>query len=267
MYSNYDGSHWTAIPKFSWRIPRIGGYFAYRLVRRRAARNALTAGLALSRFMVEVHQPHVRGEVMLIPLGINLEGLPTTPPSRPRMPLRFGFFGGFQPNKGIWDVLDAAARLKKDGLTFEVYVWGPRGAEDAAEITGRGLGGVVHLRGMYQSHQMWDVYCEIDIAVMATTVAEPFGRIPVEARATGAPTIAPAIGGLRESIRDGIDGLLYTFRDPNDLERQMRRILTEAGLFQTLSSGLQPVIDTRTRGAAVEAAYESILASRRVEAR
>ncbi len=45
-------------------------------------------------------------------------------------PLRFGFMGGFQTNKGIWDILDAAAALKRDGLDFELHVWWP-GKESA----------------------------------------------------------------------------------------------------------------------------------------
>jgi D-inositol-3-phosphate glycosyltransferase len=112
---------------------------------------------------------------------------------------------------------------------------------------------------MYQPTEMWEVYCAIDVAVMATTVCEPFGRIPLEARAVGAPTIAPAIGGLRESIRHGVDGLLYRFGDSKDLELQMRRILTEQGLYRKLCTGLQPVLDTRARGEALEAVYRAIL--------
>ena len=262
MYSNYDGSHWAAIPKFSWRVPRIGIYFGYRLLRRRAARHALTAAITQSKFMTEVHQPHFPGEAMLVPLGVNLEGLPTDIPSRPRAPLRVGFFAGFQPHKGALDVLDAAERLKRDDLEFELYIWGPSRPGDEQEVVRRGLDDRVRLQGMFQNGRMWDAYCQVDVAVMATTVSEPFGRIPIEARAVGAPTIAPAIGGIRETIRDGIDGLLYTFRDPKDLERQMRRILTEPNLFKSLCAGLQPVIDTRTRGAALEAAYESVLSGR-----
>jgi glycosyltransferase involved in cell wall biosynthesis len=128
-----------------------------------------------------------------------------------------------------------------------------------AEITRRDLDDVVRLHGMYQPDEMWDAYCEIDVAGMATTVCEPFGRIPVEARAAGAPTIAPAVGGIRGSIRDRVDGLLYAFGEPAALTERMRRVLTERGLFDSLSVALQPVIDTRTRGAAIEAVYHSIL--------
>ena len=260
MYSNYDGGHGRALMKLTWRLPRLGIYPAYRLWRRRAARGSLTAALGYSHFMVDIHQPHIAGPATYMPFGINLDGLPEQLAQRPRTPLRFGFFGGFQPNKGIWDVLDSAAALKREGMAFELHVWGPAAEDDRRAVSSRDLDDRVRLRGMYAADEMWDAYSDIDVALMATTVSEPFGRVPLEARAVGAPTIAPAIGGLRESIEDEVDGLLYEFGDRRGLEQRMRRTIAEPGLFERLRDGLRPVIDTRTRGGALEAFYRSIVA-------
>jgi glycosyltransferase involved in cell wall biosynthesis len=261
MYSEYDGSHRRAVAKLPWRVARLGPYRAYRLLRRRTARKALTAAVGYSHFMTNVHERHLGGAVTYMPLGINLTGLPPTIPVRPRSPLRFGFLAGFQLSKGIWHVLEAATGLKRDGLQFELHVWGPPGPDDQRELAMRGIADRVRLRGLYRPEDIWDAYGELDVAVMATTVCEPFGRIPLEARAMGAPTIAPAVGGLVESIRDGVDGLLYRFGDVQDLERQMRRILTDSALFPRLCAGLRPVPDTRECGLALEAVYRSVLAT------
>ena len=80
----------------------------------------------------------------------------------------------------------------------------------------------------------WEVYADIDVALMATTFCEPLGRVPLEAAAASAPTIAPAVGGIVESIRHNVNGLLYRFRDAAGLERQMRTALTESGLVRKL---------------------------------
>ena len=226
MYSHYDGNHRRALTKLAWRVPRLGVYPAYRLWKRRAARRVLSGAIGHSHFIVDLHESRVGGATTYVPLGINLDGVPPRPPKRPRRPFRFGFFGGFAPVKGIWHVLDAAATLRREGLEFELHIWGP----------------------------------DQDTAVMATTVAETFPCVPLEARAVGAPTIAPAIGGLLESVQDEVNGLLFAFGDPRDLERQMRRVLTEEGLFERLIDGLEPVIDVRTRGEALATAYRSILA-------
>jgi glycosyltransferase involved in cell wall biosynthesis len=259
MYSHYDGSHLRAAPKMSWRVPRLGLYPAYRIWRRRTARRQLSGAVAYSEFVTSVHQPHIDGPIINVPLGLNLSGLPSHQPDRPRNPFRFGFMGGFQPNKGIWDVLDAVSVLAGEGLDFELHVWGPDQECGEEEIAARKLGAQVVLRGMYESDWLWSVYNEIDAAIIATTVPEPFGRIPIEAAATGAPTIGANVGGIPESIEHNVNGLLYDFKDASALMRQMRRLLVEPDLYRRLQQGLTPPLDTRTRGAAVEAAYRAIL--------
>ena len=261
MYSHYDGSHGRAALKMAWRIPRLGIYPAYRLWRRSAARRRPVGAVTVSEFMVNAHRGHIRGPITHVPVGVNLSGLPSARRKRPRSPLRFGFMGGFQPNKGIWHVLDAAAALKALGLNFEVHVWGPGQEKGEREISLRDLGDRIRLRGMYAPDELWNVYSEIDVAIIATTVPEPFGRIPIEAAACGVPTIGANIGGIPESIRHEVNGLLYNFRDVADLTRQMRRVLEEPRLYERLREELSPPVDTRDVAPAVEAAYRAGLAN------
>ena len=259
MYSNYDGNHVKAFLKLPWRVLKIGGYFAYRLQRRKDASQKLHGAIAYSDFMQQHHKPHLNGLVKHIPLGIDLTALPVEKPERPRPVLRFGFIGGSQGHKGLVDILDCAVTLKQENLSFKLLVWGNEPHECIEAIKVRNLENCVDYRGTYQSEQLWEVYNEIDVALMATLVAEPFGRVPLEAAAVGAITVAPAVGGITESIRDEIDGLLFRFRDRKDLERQMRRILTEEGLFARLQSNLKPVLDTKDAVTDVEDFYFQIL--------
>ncbi|MEK6406914.1 MAG: glycosyltransferase [Acidobacteriota bacterium] len=259
MYSHYDGSHTLAMVKLPWRVLKLGVYPAYRIWRRAQARKCLNGALGYSRFIVDKHKHHINEHVRYVPLGINLAGSQSCSPVRPRAVLRFGFMAGFQQTKGILDVLDAAAALMRVGLNFELHVWGPNLESGREEVDKRGLEDRVFLRGMYAPEELWDVYSEIDVALMATTVCEPFGRIPLEAAHAGAPTIGPAIGGIAETIRDGVDGLLYEFRDAKDLERKMRRVLEEPELVGRLIENLRPVQDTRSRGGAVEQFYYQVL--------
>ena len=259
MYSHYDGSHARAILKLPWRLIKLGVYPAYRIWRRGQARKCLIGALGYSRFMVDKHQHHISGQVSYVPLGINLAGSQHSSRSRPGTVLRFGFLAGFQQTKGILHVLEAAASLKRSGLDFELHVWGPNLESGREEVARRDLEDRVFLRGMYAPDELWSVYSEIDVALMATTVCEPLGRIPLEAAVSGAPTIGPAIGGIAETIRDGVDGLLYKFRDAKDLERKMRRVLEEPELVGRLIGNLRTVPDTREKGEAVEQFYCQVL--------
>lgn len=265
VYSQYDGC-WGATIKMPWRVAKLGPKPAYRVLRRARAARALSGILAYSRFMADIHKRHLACPVRYQPLGVNLENQPSTWPVRPRKPLRFGFVGGFQPNKGVYDVLDAARRLQEEGHAFELNIWGPGQESGAAAVRARNLQGRAILRGTFRYDDAWIAYEGMDVAIMATTVSEPFGRVPQEAAAAGVPTIAPSIGGLTEQIRSGVDGLLFRFRDPDGLAHQMRRVLVESGLVSRLVGNLWKVVDTRTAAAGVEEFYFDILAHPRQDA-
>jgi len=243
--------------KLPWRILKLGVFPASRLWSRYQARKKVSGLVGYSKFMADMHHGRVNGLVEHIPLGVDLDGLPDEQPRRPRTPLRFGFAAGFQPHKGIWDVLDAAASLNRRGLEFELHVWGPD--QKAGPVEERNLEDRVFLHGMFTPSDRWQVFSEMDVLLMATRDAEPYGRVIQEAAAAGAPAIAPNVAGIAEQIRDGIDGLLYDFCDQIDLERQMMRVLEKPQLVRELASNLWAVIDTRQAVVEVEEFYCKVL--------
>ncbi|MGV3721413.1 MAG: glycosyltransferase [Actinomycetota bacterium] len=243
MYSHYDGGRLQAAAKLPWRVTKLGTLPAYRLWRRRSAQKLLSGTMACANWLMEAHRSHVPGAHACIPLGIDPPKRPVSRPHRPRSPLRFGFVGGLQPHKGLSHVLQACGSLKRRGLEFELHLWGPGATVDAA--LPEELRDCLTLHGMYESDEKWSVYEQVDVLLMATIVVEMYGLVVQEARAAGAPTIAPEVGGLAEQIRHGVDGLLYRFRDAEDLERQMHRVLTEPELLaRMLESQPQPVSRT-----------------------
>jgi glycosyltransferase involved in cell wall biosynthesis len=257
LYSHWDGSWSRAGLKLPWRLMKLGAYPAYRLWSRTETRKHVSGLIAYSEFMRTVHDGLVPGSVQHISLGIDLADRPAGRPVRPRTPLRFGFIGGFQEHKGIWDVLDAAARLNRRGLAFELHIWGPN--QDPGPVRQRGLEERVVLHGMFAPREKWSVYEQFDVLLMATRDQEPYGRVIQEAAAAGAPSIAPATGGIAEQIRDGFDGLLFRVRDSADLEAKMERVVSEPPVVARLSENLWPVIDTRDAVARIEEFYYQLI--------
>ena len=68
-----------------------------------------------------------------------------------------------------------------------------------------------------------DVYKNLDILTFTTLEREFFGRVIIEAMATGLPVISTNIGGPKEIITDGYDGFLIP---PGD-----SKILTEKIIY------------------------------------
>lgn len=259
LYSQYDGVS-RALLKLPWRVLRLGGYRAYRLRRRGLARSRIAAGLARSAFVARAHAGLMHGPVVHFPLGIGCADHSGQRPARPREPFRFGFLGGSQPTKGLEDVLEAARALARAGHVFELRVWGPLDGAVASTPPAAELGGRLELLGLFAPEQRSAVYEQIDAALMASTACEPLGRIPLEAAAAGVPTIAPDVGGIGESIRDGVDGLLYPFRRRDELQERMRRLILEPGLYASLAANLRRPLDTVEAIPKLEAFYRSALA-------
>lgn len=62
---------------------------------------------------------------------------------------------------------------------------------------------------------------------------EPFGLAPLEAAACGTPVVAVAEGGVRETIRDGVNGITVQ-RSPEELAAGLQRLLDDPGLARAL---------------------------------
>ncbi len=73
-----------------------------------------------------------------------------------------------------------------------------------------------------------------EAAVMLyTSRLEPFGLAPLEANACGTPVVAVAEGGVRETIRDGVNGLLVE-RDPERIAGALGRLLDDPALAREM---------------------------------
>lgn len=201
-----------------------------KLRRRKKAVRLVRAAMARSRYLAEMHAPLIEGPCQPILAGIRHDGLAKTSVREPGV-TRFGFFAGDQADKGLEDVLAASRQLRAEGLGFEVHVFGKLSQPPGPACIARGAFGRRDRDRAYQS---------VDVAIMATRHVEPRGRVSEEAALLGRPSIVSNIGGLPETIRDEESGLIFAFRDPRDLHRQMRRILTEPGLLERLRAGVTP---------------------------
>ena len=71
--------------------------------------------------------------------------------------------------------------------------------------------------------------------VLVPSHSETYGLIALEAAASGVPVVAAASGGLRESVVDGVTGVVLESRDPGDWATTITRILRDGELASRLS--------------------------------
>jgi glycosyltransferase involved in cell wall biosynthesis len=68
------------------------------------------------------------------------------------------------------------------------------------------------------------------LAMIYTSRLEPFGLAPLEANACGTPVVAIAEGGVRETIREGVNGFLTNDDDPEMLGNLISRFIDDPKL-------------------------------------
>jgi glycosyltransferase involved in cell wall biosynthesis len=184
----------------------------------------------------------LEGELVLLPLGVDVDRYRPSHREPPAGRLRVGFVGRLNAHKGVDVLLDA---LALDGrLDADVYGAGPEAAALEARAAELALGDRVTFHGFADESTLPEVFPTFDVLAVPSLLVpgwvEQFGRVAVEAQASGVPVVASAVGALPDVVSDA--GILVPARDPGALCAALVRLLEEPGLWTRLrEAGLASV--------------------------
>jgi D-inositol-3-phosphate glycosyltransferase len=170
-----------------------------------------------------------RRSMTLIPSGVDTGRFRPDGPAEPRGERpRILSVGRLVERKGFGDLIRAMPLVPAAEL---VVIGGQGAAEPHAaelrELAGRcGVADRVRLAGAVAPQRMPRWYRSADL-VAAAPWYEPFGLTPLEAMASGVPVVATAVGGLTDTVVDGVTGDLVPARDPRALGVALRRLLAD----------------------------------------
>ena len=123
------------------------------------------------------------------------------------------FAGRMTSLKGGQVLVSAAAHASRLlGRPVNVIMAGDGPQKGAWRALARSLGVPLELTGWLTLDDRARVYARGMIAVMPSLWPEPFGLSGLDAAALGRPTIAFDVGGIREWLTDGVNGLLVAPR-------------------------------------------------------
>ncbi|WBB69783.1 glycosyltransferase [Micromonospora sp. WMMD812] len=173
-----------------------------------------------------------RSRMTVIPSGVNLSTFAPLGPAADREPGRARILtvGRLVERKGFQTVIRAMA-LVPDAEC--VVVGGPPAGlleNDPYARRLRALAGTcgvadrVRLVGAVPREEMGRWYRSADVLVAAPWY-EPFGLTPLEAMACGVPVVGTAVGGLKDTVVEGVTGDLVPARDPRALGTAIQRLL------------------------------------------
>ncbi len=227
----------------------------------------------------ELRQLGARMErVSIVPCGVNVDAFTPDGPELdrdPRFRHRLAVVNRLVPRKGVDDVIRALVDLPDTEL---LVAGGPaRDALDGDPEVARlraiaedlGVADRVTLLGGLERRDVPPLLRSSD-ALVAVPWYEPFGIVPLEAMATGVPVVAAAVGGMIDTVTDGVTGLHVPPRDPAALGRALRRLFDDETLRARLARSGPARVRARYSwsqvAASVLGAYGRTLRRRRVDA-
>ncbi|MEH0823466.1 MULTISPECIES: glycosyltransferase [unclassified Micromonospora] len=175
-----------------------------------------------------------RAKMALVPSGVNEEMFRPEGPVAPRHPTRPRILtvGRMVERKGFQDVVRALPAVPEVEC---VVVGGPPADLLPADSFARrlrtlaescGVADRVKLVGAVPREEMGAWYRSADLLVAAPWY-EPFGLTPLEGMACGVPVIGTNVGGIADTVVDGLTGDLVPPRDPRALGTAIRRLLAD----------------------------------------
>lgn len=172
--------------------------------------------------------------IRLVPRSVDLEKFTFTSPETKRDKTAFnvGIIGRITPLKGHRYFLRAMAELAAYVPGLSVWVVGDapdskRGYKAKLLALADELGLSCRARFLGIRRDVADILAHLDLLVLATTAPEAFGRVIVEAQASGVPVVATRVGGVVDIIEDGRTGLLVPPADHHAIAAAALRIFRE----------------------------------------
>ena len=122
-----------------------------------------------------------------------------------------GIVALFRPRKGLEVLLEAMAKLRRQGMNVHLRAVGPFASPRyAAEIAGhvRRLGLTHDVSWIGLTRQVTDELAKMDLFVLPSLFGEGLPMVVLEAMTAGVPIVATRVAGIPEAIRHAQDGVL-----------------------------------------------------------
>jgi len=211
----------------------------FNWLERRALRRVAAAHVCSETVRELLRAKGFKNPVAIVPFGVDTEAFCQRRPfSRESKDTpTIGFVGRMLPGKGLNILADALAQLGSVKWNVVLVGDGPERKSFETTLAARGLLDRAHFTGAISYDRVPDLYQQMDLLVVPTQttdrIREQFGRVLVEAMASGLPVIGSTCGAIPEVIDDA--GLIFPEGNSAALATALRRLLLDVGLREELT--------------------------------
>ena len=190
--------------------------------------------------------PHDR--IRLIPRGVDLERFRFRDPEARHLPwFVIGMVSRITPLKGHADFVRAVSILSRRIPNLKAVIVGEAPKEkykEDIELLIKRLGLASTIDFLPATHDVPDIMKGLDVLVSATITPEAFGRVIIEAQASGVPVVATQVGGVVDIIEDRKTGLLCAPQNPKDMAERIFELYKSKRLCADLALESKKHVET-----------------------
>lgn len=156
----------------------------------------------------------------------------------PSAKLKVGMFSRLEKSKGQWKLLQVLAKLRKQGVDFQIYFFGHFMEQDGYQEFLQNIIRENHLEESvywcgFQNNPS-ELMSYFDVIVLPSD-QETFGLVLIEAMAAGVPIVGSRSGGVPEIIDEGVNGLTFAPESIDEFAQKMKLILESSSLRESLA--------------------------------
>lgn len=203
-------------------------------------RRVIVLSNIIARHMIEdFGTPQER--IRLIPRSVDLEKFKyLSPDTKRRDEFNVCIIARVTPIKGHLYFVKAMAKTARAIPGLKIWIVGDVPASKDAykeqiQILVKRLGLEQQTQFLGTQKEIPEILSHIDVLVLATTTHEGFGRVIIEAQASGVPVVATRVGGVVDIIEDQETGLLVPPADPQSMAEAVIRIYKDKKLSLDLA--------------------------------
>lgn len=157
-------------------------------------------------------------------------------------PLRIGYLGRIEPNKGMTELLTACRQLKIDAVPFTLVIAGKEQTEgEYLPEFHNGLGENFEYAGLVSGKRKIDFLRSLDVFVLPSY----FEGLPMsllETMSYGAMPIVTPVGSIPQVVKSGVNGIFINHHDCESIVEAIKQVNEDRSLLRRLGEEARKTI-------------------------
>lgn len=201
-------------------------------------------------------------KIVFLSYGLNLDRFKDFQ-KIPSTKLRFAFIANLLPAKGAHILIECFNKIGDENVELKIY-------GRVASCKGK-LGNYLNylkkitknknikFMGGFDNREVAKIFREIDVLIVPSIWQEVSPIVIMEAFATKTVVIASDIGGIPESIKDGINGFLFKPGNINDLHKKIDLIIKNPSIIEKIKQNIKFPKNIEENTKEIESLYKNLL--------